>query len=125
MSESEKVEAGPEMEAVMRAAVFRSTEHCYDIEQGVTSMDALERAWREGWKDCRDTLTDDEALHLTDDVEEDAWADSAARLAQPKVDEQEVREVVERCQGYLIRADDCGRLARDVLNLLSRLTGVK
>jgi len=41
----------------------------------------VEAAWREGWALCKATLFDDDGLHLTDDVEEDAWADSKTRAA--------------------------------------------
>lgn len=36
-----------------------------------------EAAWRDGWQECKDRLTEDEAFCLTEDVEEDAWLDSA------------------------------------------------
>ncbi len=36
----------------------------------------VENAWRDGWKCCRDSLTEDEAFCLTEDVEQDAWLDS-------------------------------------------------
>lgn len=49
-----------------------------------TNREAIEQAWRDGWKSCRDSLTDDEAFCLTDDVEADAWADSKTRAALAK-----------------------------------------
>ena len=41
--------------------------------------DALERAWRDGWAQCKASLTEDEAFCLTEDVEHDAWLDSDTR----------------------------------------------
>lgn len=41
----------------------------------------VELAWRDGWKCCRDSLTEDEAFCLTEDVEADAWADCETRAA--------------------------------------------
>lgn len=43
--------------------------------------DQVERAWRDGWTECKNRLTEDEAFCLTEDVEEDAWLDSETRAA--------------------------------------------
>lgn len=41
----------------------------------------VEAAWRDGWAECRERLSEDEAFCLTVDVEEDAWLDSKTRAA--------------------------------------------
>ncbi len=51
--------------------------------------DLIERTWREGWKTCRDSLTEDEAYSLTEDVEEDAWLCSEARQAANTLTQQD------------------------------------
>lgn len=41
----------------------------------------VEAAWRDGFDSARQCLTDDEAFTLTEDVEHDAWIDSATRAS--------------------------------------------
>jgi hypothetical protein len=48
---------------------------------GGREVERLREAWEEGWRLCKASLTDDEAFCLTDDVQADAWADSATRAA--------------------------------------------
>lgn len=40
-----------------------------------------EAAWRDGWSECKSSLTEDEAFCLTEDVEDDAWLDSETRAS--------------------------------------------
>lgn len=41
----------------------------------------VERAWREGWATCKASVSDDEQVCLTTDVEQDAWLDRGTRAA--------------------------------------------
>lgn len=54
---------------------------------------ALEVAWRDGFQTARECLTDDEAFCLTEDVEDDAWADSSTRaLLQQQAQAEETTD---------------------------------
>lgn len=70
----------------------------------------LERAWRDGFQTARDCLPDDAAFELTDDVEQDAWADSetAALASHPspaitalEAENARLREAVERANMHI------------------------
>lgn len=53
------------------------------------AREGLETAWRGGFQCARDCVSDDAAFELTEDVEGDAWLDSATRKASV-VDDREI-----------------------------------
>ncbi len=94
-------DAAADLEMLVRGGRLASEmrEGLFDAGHSVQAMirqrlagvkEGLEMAWRDGFNCARNCVSEDEAFCLTEDVEGDAWLDSATARAIPvKADDRE------------------------------------